>query len=113
MFHCIFCNQENPPEARLCNKAGSPLYLQPRPHCGSTMEKTGSVRPRKPRPGASSRRPPPVPRSPAAQARDSWVIGRQRLGEVSTATCRFRLQVPANDDKTVVKCKGGQVFALL
>ena len=33
LFHCRFCDHDNPPDARFCNECGSPLYLKPCPQC--------------------------------------------------------------------------------
>ena len=33
LFHCRFCDHDNPPDARFCNACGSPLYLKPCPQC--------------------------------------------------------------------------------
>src|SRR6266576_421074 len=33
LFHCRFCDHDNPLDARFCNACGSPLYLKPCPQC--------------------------------------------------------------------------------
>jgi hypothetical protein len=33
LFHCRFCEHDNPADARFCNECGSPLYLKPCPQC--------------------------------------------------------------------------------
>jgi hypothetical protein len=33
LFHCPFCEHDNPAGARFCNECGSPLYLKPCPQC--------------------------------------------------------------------------------
>src|SRR2546426_334027 len=33
LFHCRFCDHDNPDGARFCNACGSPLYLKPCPQC--------------------------------------------------------------------------------
>jgi Double zinc ribbon len=33
LFHCRFCEHDNPAGARFCNECGSPLYLKPCPQC--------------------------------------------------------------------------------
>jgi ribosomal protein L40E len=38
LFHCRFCDHDNPPGARFCNACGSPLYLKPCSQCDAVNE---------------------------------------------------------------------------
>ena len=42
LFHCRFCDHDNPPDARFCNECGSPLYLKPCPQCEAVNESTAT-----------------------------------------------------------------------
>src|SRR5438105_8709689 len=42
LFHCRFCDHDNPSGARFCNACGSPLYLKPCPQCEAVNASTAS-----------------------------------------------------------------------
>jgi len=42
LFHCRFCDHDNPAGARFCNACGSPLYLEPCPKCESVNDVTAT-----------------------------------------------------------------------
>ena len=42
LFHCRFCDHDNPSGARFCNECGSPLYLKPCPQCEAVNETAAS-----------------------------------------------------------------------